>query len=93
MKTKSKKPGQNTSAEVSHISPHGIWVLIGGKEYFLPYSDYPWFADARLSEIHHLEILHGAHLRWPALDVDLELESLEHPAGYPLIDKGLKAAK
>jgi len=72
--------------------PHGIWILIGEKEYFLPFSDHPWFADARLSQIHHLELLHDSHLRWPDLDVDLELESLENPQGFPLIDRVDRAA-
>lgn len=93
MNTKSKTPGQNTLAEVSHISPQGIWILVGEKEFFLPYSSYPWFADARLSEIHHLELIHGSHLRWPDLDVDLHLNTLGDPEGYPLIDRGVKAAK
>ena len=81
----SKKSGINTSAEVSHISPHGIWVLVDQKEYLLSFTEYPWFAEAKISQIHHLELLHGSHLRWPDLDVDIDLLSLENPDAYPLV--------
>jgi len=82
----SKKPGVNTSkAEVTHISPHGLWVLVGEREYLLPYSDYPWFSEAKLSDVLKVELIHSRHLRWPALDVDVEVESLEYPERYPLV--------
>lgn len=83
---KSLEPGTSTSAvEVTHISPHGLWLLVAGKEYFLPYDQFPWFRDARLREIQDIELLHGSHLHWPALDLDLCLESLENPDAFPLI--------
>ncbi len=78
--------GKNTSdVEVTNISIHGLWVYVSGTEYFLPYDDYPWFKDARISEIHDVRLLRGYHLHWPKLDVDLSLESLEHPEQFPLI--------
>jgi hypothetical protein len=51
--------------EITNISIHGIWLYVKGKEYFLPYEDYPWFKDARLSEIQHVQLLHEDHLYWP----------------------------
>ncbi len=78
--------GRSTSAvEVTHISRHGLWLLVADREYFLPYDQFPWFRDARLREIQDVELLHGSHLHWPALDVDLCLESLENPNAYPLV--------
>jgi len=83
---RSKQLGANTSdVEVTNISRHGLWLLVAGKEYFLPYQDYPWFKEARLGEILNIELLRGSHLHWPALDVDLCLESLDNPEAYPLI--------
>ncbi len=80
--------GKNTSpAEVQDISRNGIWLLIRGREYFLAYAEYPWFKEATLSSIYNLEFLHGTHLHWPDLDVDLELESLQQPERYPLVYK------
>jgi len=29
-------------------------------------------------------LLHGYHLYWPELDVDLEIDNLENPEKYPL---------
>lgn len=53
----------------------------------MAYSDYPWFKDATLGAIYNLKLLHGSHLHWPDLDVDLELESLQQPEKYPLVYK------
>ncbi len=70
--------------EVVSVSPHGIWLYVRGKEYFLPYEEFPWFKDARLSDIYSVRLIHGRFLRWEALDVELALDSLDHPDRYPL---------
>jgi hypothetical protein len=78
---------------VANISAHGIWVFVGGVEYFLAYDKFPWFREARVSEILEVELLHGFHLYWPKLDVDLELASLEDPDQFPLVSsQGLDRA-
>ena len=83
---KLKVHGKNIlNAEVTQISPHGIWLLANGTEYFLPYEDFPWFKKGSVEQILNVRLLHGFHLRWPDLDVDLELNSLEHGEKYPLI--------
>ena len=77
--------GTSTSkVEILNVSPHGVWLLVRGREYFLPYREFPWFKDARLSEIEDVHLIHGHNLRWEALDVDLAIESLEHLDRYPL---------
>jgi len=35
-------------------------------------------------------LLHGYHLYWPELDVDLEIDNLENPEKYPLKSKIIK---
>lgn len=70
--------------EITNISIHGIWLYVKGKEYFLPYDEYPWFRDARFSEIQYVQLLNEGHLYWPKLDVDLSIECLEYPEKYPL---------
>ena len=85
---KSQKLGKSTSAlEVLNILKNGVWLLVNDREYFLPYEQYPWFRDATVSEIHNVKLVHGGHLHWVALDVDLEVESLNKPESYPLIYK------
>lgn len=65
-----------SKAEVQNISPNGIWLLVTGTEYFLPYEEYPWFKNAKVSEICDVELLHERHLHWPHLDIDLDVEPL-----------------
>ena len=82
------KPGKSTSAvEIGNISAHGVWLFVVDREFFLPYEDYPWFRDATVGQILNVKLLHGRHLHWPDLDVDLELGLLADPARYPLIDR------
>ena len=69
---RSAKLGKNTSVvEVEQISPQGIWLHACGKEYFLPYKEYPWFNEAKVSDIHNVNLLYGYHLYWPDFDFDL----------------------
>jgi hypothetical protein len=75
-----------SSIEVTNISAHGIWLWIDGREHFLPYTKFPWFKNARISDILDVELLHGFHLHWPKLDVDLEIATLENPDQFPLVD-------
>ena len=83
---KSSAVGKNNSpVEVQEISRHGVWIYVKGKEYFLPYKDYPWFKEAKISEVCNVQLLYGMYLHWPDLDVDLELEALQHPEKYPSI--------
>ena len=73
-----------SDVEVSGISPNGIWLFVQGRECFLSYAEYPWFTDATVAQIHHVKLLHGMHLHWPDLDVDLELKAIASPDSYPL---------
>ena len=81
---KSSKHGKAISVSVENITPFGIWLFVQGREYFLSYEDYPYFKDQTLKAIQHVQLLHGYHLYWPDLDVDLEIDNLEHPEKYPL---------
>jgi len=83
-KMNSSKRGESTSASVENITPFGIWLLVKGREYFLSYEEYPYFRDQTLRAIQNVQLLHGYHLYWPELDVDLEIDNLEHPEKYPL---------
>ncbi len=81
----SSKNGIDTlEVEVLNISPHGIWLYVKGKEYFLSYQDYTWFKESKVTDIFDVELLHDTHLRWPQLDIDLEIESLDNPEKFPL---------
>ena len=82
----SSKVGKGTSkVEVTNISPHGVWIFIDNKEYFMPFEKFPWFRDGKVREIMEVECLHNDHLYWPKLDIDLTIDRLENPDRYPLI--------
>lgn len=69
---KYENTGISTSgAEVNNVSPFGIWLLVNGEEYFLPYEDFPWFGDAAVKQIFNVQLESPSHLRWPDLDIDL----------------------
>ncbi len=77
-------PGDVTSDEVTNITPLGFWLLVDGVEYFVPFGDYPAFRDATVAQICTFRRL-GSQLHWPQLDVDIELEALQHPERFPLM--------
>ncbi len=78
-------PGALTSpAEVTNISRHGFWLLVDDQELFLPFDEFPWFRTAAVEAILKVERPQPDHLYWPDLDVDLTLDSIEHPERYPL---------
>ena len=81
---KSSKHGKNILVSVENITPFGIWLFVKEKEYFLNHHDYPYFRDQTLKSIQSVQLLHGYHLYWPELDVDLEIDNLENPEKYPL---------
>lgn len=78
-------PGAATSAvEVTNISRHGFWLLLDERELFLPFDEFPWFRDATVEAIQRIERPQPHHLYWPDVDVDLTVDSIEHPERYPL---------
>jgi hypothetical protein len=70
---------------VTNVDRHGLWILLHGEEFFLPFIEFPWFAKATIQEILNIELLHGDHLHWPDLDIDLTVDSLRNPNQYPLV--------
>jgi hypothetical protein len=83
---KSDSIGTGTSGvEILNVSPHGLWLMVGEKEYFLDFEHFPWFRRATLEQLFRAELLHEDHLYWPDLDVDLDIDRVEHPEKYPLI--------
>jgi len=85
---KSAPRGRRTSAaEVLGISPNGLWLLVDEKEYFIGFSDFPWFKRAPVGHVLNVERPNAGHLYWPDLDVDLAVESLEHPEQFPLVSE------
>jgi len=75
--------GKSTlKVEVTNISNHGIWLLARDKELFISYEEFPWFKDVPIGKILNVEEPTPGHFYWPDLDVDLGLESIEHPERF-----------
>ncbi|MCZ2291569.1 MAG: DUF2442 domain-containing protein [Burkholderiales bacterium] len=74
-------------AEVTNISPHGLWLMLGNEELFVPFAEFPWFRRATIEQLGHVEWPSENHLYWPQLDIDLSVESIRNPAAFPLRSK------
>ena len=78
-------PGSITlTPEVTHISKHGFWLLLGDEELLLPFAQFPWFKQATIAQISQVEWPTPDHLYWPLLDVDWSVTSIHNPDQFPL---------
>jgi hypothetical protein len=85
---KSARRGRRTSeVEVTNVLPQGFWLLLAGRELFVPFAEFPWFRDASIGQILAVEQPGADHFYWPQLDIDLAVESIEHPDRYPLVSR------
>ena len=84
---KSGRLGDATSAEVTDISPQGFWLRLGNRRLFVEFAEFPWFQDTSVSDLRKVEWPQPHRLYWPALDIDLAVESIEHPERFPLVAK------
>jgi hypothetical protein len=85
MSKKSETLGNSTSkVEVTNVSGHGFWLYLAGRELFVSFGEFPWFAEAPIRKITRVEWASPDHLYWPELDVDLSVRSIEHPEQFPL---------
>lgn len=86
-------PGTATlTAEVTHVSAHGLWLLLGGEELALPFAEFPWFKSATIEQLFDVERPTANHLYWPRLDIDIAVESIRNPQAFPLISDTSRAA-
>lgn len=91
---RSAQHGERTlKAEVTNISQHGFWLLLGTEEKFVSFELFPWFRDASIREITTVQWLSAQHLYWPALDIDVSVESLDHPERFPLVSNASPAGR
>ena len=74
-----------SAAEVTHVSKHGFWLLLGDEELIVPFALFPWFKQATIEQLLKVEWPTPNHLYWPLLDVDLSVESIRDPSAFPLI--------
>ena len=80
--------GRNiSSAEVTNVSANGFWLLLDDRELFVSFSKFPWFREATVGQILNVARPSAHHLYWAEIDVDLAVDSIEHPERYPLVSR------
>ncbi len=77
----------NISASVLMINGDGIMLSVCGQDYFLSYNRIPWMRDASINHVLDVRMCGKNAIEWPALNIDLEIDSLKHPERYPLVIK------
>lgn len=87
LKTNGTITSAKNNVEVTFISKNGLILLVGDKEYYLSYGNFPWFKNATVSDVFDVQMLGKNRIRWEALDVDLNLSIISNPDNYPLIAK------
>jgi len=87
MQNDSRNNISNTSVSVLMINGQGIMISVGGQDYFLSYNRVPWMREASINDVLNVQMCGAEAVEWPALDVDLELDSLRYPERYPLLIK------
>jgi len=70
-----------------NVSRQGFWLLVAERELFVSFDLFPWFREAAIGRLVDVTMPHPGHLHWPQLDVDLDVDSIEHPERYPLVSK------
>jgi len=82
---KSEAVGINISrVEVTHISKNGIELIVEGNELYLVRA-VSLFKNATEAAILNVQLPTPNHLYWPDLDIDLAVESIQHPERFPLV--------
>ena len=77
----------STSVSVLMINADGIMLNVCGQDYFISYNRIPWMRDATINSVLDVRMSGNNAIEWPALDIDLEIDSLKHPERYPLVIK------
>lgn len=80
-----EKNGESTLVKVLTITQNGILLSIPQGDFFLNYTDYPWFRNAKVDDVFNVAMEGNDAVRWEELDVDLEIDSILHPEQYPVI--------
>ena len=94
MSSRSGGRGTSTSVvEVTNVSKHGFWLLLEGRERFIAFEGFPWFRAATIDDLLNVELASPGHLRWPALDIDLSVDSIDRPGDFPLVSKATGASQ
>ena len=81
-------PGTSTSRpEVVQLTPAGLWLAWCDTELYLDHDRFPWLRRASVDQVFNVIEERDGHFHWPDLDVDLDVDRIQHPERYPLVAK------
>ncbi len=72
---------------VLSIESRGLWLIVHGDKYFLSFTDFPWLSSASVAAVFNIEPFGRNGLRWPDLDVNLQMNCIQHTELYPQISQ------
>jgi hypothetical protein len=70
--------------QITNIERFGFWIYTNEEEYFVKFEEFPDFKHARIEEILNFKRIDPQQFHWPDLDIDIDINSLKNPSGYPL---------
>jgi hypothetical protein len=73
--------------EVTNVSQLGFWLLVEGRELFLPFKKFPWFKQVPIGQLLNVALPHPTHIYWPDFDLDISVQSIEFPERFPLVSR------
>lgn len=67
------------------VCRHSLVVAWDKECHIVRYKDYPWFRDAKVSDVLNVELSEDKEdLHWPSLDIDIHVDALKNPDKYPI---------
>lgn len=88
----SRRGKRTFPVEVRNVTARGFTLTLGDRDLAVAFKDVPWFRAFTVAELAEVVRPSIDHLRWPRFDIDLEVESLEHPDRYPLVERRLRGS-
>jgi hypothetical protein len=83
--TSSKNGTATLNSEITNISQHSFWIYFNGKEYQISFDTFPWFKHCTIQNLFNYTVDDYGNFYWPDLDVDLNIDIIENPHKYPLL--------
>lgn len=71
-------------AAVLAMVPHGVWLGVRGREFFLPHREFPCFRGMPPAAVRNVRLTRGGRLIWQDLDVELEVAALKEHERFPI---------
>jgi hypothetical protein len=62
--------------EITNIDSEGFWLRCREEELYLSFAMFPWFEHATVAQLCNIQCFGGTCLYWPALDLELGIDTI-----------------